>query len=156
MTECAKCGDCCEAISIGCAIERVLDDEDTPERVRVDLAFMREHWHLLPGYAADNPHYSCDQFDHESRLCTAHETRPPVCRDFPWYERPEGDKGREVIARSLSPRCSFNADVPGRRMLPIVEVNTRSVFPLSAERGCGASSQAGARDTSGSLAEAST
>jgi Fe-S-cluster containining protein len=27
--------------------------------------------------------YQCDRFDPQSRLCTAHDDRPPICRAYP-------------------------------------------------------------------------
>jgi Fe-S-cluster containining protein len=27
--------------------------------------------------------YRCDRFDEETRLCTAHADRPPICRAYP-------------------------------------------------------------------------
>jgi Fe-S-cluster containining protein len=27
--------------------------------------------------------YQCDRFDAVSRLCTAHDERPPICRAYP-------------------------------------------------------------------------
>jgi Fe-S-cluster containining protein len=27
--------------------------------------------------------YQCDRFDPTTRLCTAHEERPPICRAYP-------------------------------------------------------------------------
>jgi len=27
--------------------------------------------------------YQCDRFDPASRLCTAHDDRPPICRAYP-------------------------------------------------------------------------
>ncbi len=123
MTDCARCGDCCTVIAVNVDLGTAPVDDYTSDGDRASDAFMRQHWHRLDGY--DNPRYSCDQFDTETRLCTAHDERPPVCRGFPWYGRPPEDEGRQPVAASLSPRCSFNADVPGRAMLPIVEVRHR-------------------------------
>lgn len=92
-------------------------------RTRLDVYFMEKHWHrvgreeaarLLPGMGYKGAYYfTCDAFDPEANLCTAHEERPPICRDFPWYEsRPDLEVTR------LNPafrRCSYWADVPRER-----------------------------------------
>lgn len=62
--------------------------------------------------------YRCPVFDDQTRMCGDHTNRPALCRRYPWY-------GREPEAgdyRTLSPRCSFIADDPSVKMLPIVEV----------------------------------
>lgn len=120
MTDCSRCGNCCENITI--SFDPMAEDlGDWGERGQVDLLFIREHWHRRDGFTTFT--YSCDQFDPKSRLCTAHESRPPVCRDYPWYGRPPEERSSTVVAKEMSPQCSFNADV--RTMLPIVEVRTR-------------------------------
>lgn len=60
--------------------------------------------------------YSCPLFDPVARVCTDHANRPPICSRYPWYDR-EPD-----TYKSLPPRCSFVADTPDVKMLPIVEV----------------------------------
>lgn len=134
-TECARCGDCCDPVTTPFHVETWvpyrLAQADVSEATRENCEFMLAHWTtvhtlvredergatLLVGYQA-----RCDAFNPVTRLCEARETRPPVCRNFPWYGRKPGDPDREPIAASLSPRCSFNADVPGRRMLPLTVV----------------------------------
>ncbi|MGN6243251.1 MAG: YkgJ family cysteine cluster protein [Motilibacteraceae bacterium] len=131
MTECSRCGDCCERIVYPWAPEAVADllaQSVLPEEMRRDLEFVRDHWHYLGdhrsaedgarnGVPADDPAvspvYSCDAFDPVSRLCTAHDARPSVCDGYPWY-------GRPPAANVLSPRCSFTADV--RPLLPVVGI----------------------------------
>jgi Fe-S-cluster containining protein len=45
--------------------------------------FAAAHWSPT-GERADGMHaYSCDRFDRASRLCTAHDERPPICRAYP-------------------------------------------------------------------------
>jgi Fe-S-cluster containining protein len=48
-----------------------------------DLVFATEHWHPTGERAAELHGYSCDRFDPVSRLCTAHDERPPICRTYP-------------------------------------------------------------------------
>ncbi len=65
-----------------------------------DMAFAAVHWHPLtrqeamqrnPLYVrslAESAHlYWCDQLGADG-LCQSHETRPTVCRGYPWYDRP--------------------------------------------------------------------
>jgi Fe-S-cluster containining protein len=47
--------------------------------------------------------YSCDQLG-EDGLCTAHETRPLVCRGYPWYGAPVRDMPL------ADPRCGYAHD----------------------------------------------
>lgn len=112
VTDCGRCGDCCENIPCSFDLATVYVARD--KHMQQDLDFIREHWH--PMYEVEDhtkQRFSCDAFDTDTRLCTAHEDRPPVCRDYPWY-------GREPDGRYIPARCSFNADY--RTMLPIVEV----------------------------------
>lgn len=131
MTECARCGDCCERIRLSFdpqkkAVE-LLDIPDLEPHNRHNAEFMRDHWRTIDVNTDEDAITTfiaqCDAFDATTRLCTAHDARPPVCSAYPWYGRPpEDNEGRASVAAALSPRCSFNADVPGRTMLPIVDV----------------------------------
>lgn len=138
MTECSKCGDCCDPVIVTFdpavdAAERLAKRGDEMEDwARYQYQFFLDHWTSESTFVVEEGggqevtvhRVRCDQFDRETRTCLAHDRRPQVCSGFPWYGRPEGDNLRQPVADSLSPRCSFNADVPGRRMLPIVEVRT--------------------------------
>lgn len=78
-----------------------------------NIHFTLEHFHPISGTEG---WLWCDQFDRTSRLCLAHDHRPSICRDFPWYGRePRGTRtewnGEHVIGL-ISRRCSFWADVP--------------------------------------------
>jgi Fe-S-cluster containining protein len=118
MTECARCGDCCDPVVFMLTrgdLTRRLAEQYLAGEARRNLVFIDEHWHTIAVH--DGGRFStlrCDMFDAESRLCTAHAQRPPICSGFPWY----GEAPRPTLM--LSPRCSFNADV--RTMLPIVAV----------------------------------
>jgi len=99
MDLCNRCGACC----------RVLVLEQPPEQVQAmaaitkvlgipsDHVFAAEHWHPLtrdeamarnPFYVRQLPEdahlYRCDQLGEDGR-CQAYETRPLVCRGYPWY-----------------------------------------------------------------------
>jgi Fe-S-cluster containining protein len=105
MDLCNKCGACC----------RVLTLEQSPEEVRAmaqvtqvlgipsDMSFAAQHWHALTRDQAmqRNPFYTsrlapgahlywCDQLGGDGR-CMAYETRPLVCRGYPWYGQPVRD-----------------------------------------------------------------
>lgn len=147
MTECAKCGDCCERISFtgnwsylqewldwwdkhcAWAMANLRDGEDgghsldeQEQRTLANARFLAVHWRPAPGYTRDAmPLFACDAFDPVTRLCTAHDARPPICRDFPWYGRPDRSP-------RFGPRCSFWADVPlgqrpgaGLKLLPVLQ-----------------------------------
>jgi Fe-S-cluster containining protein len=48
-----------------------------------DLIFAASHW-TATGERSDGMHaYQCDRFDRATRLCTAHDERPPICRTYP-------------------------------------------------------------------------
>jgi len=65
-----------------------------------DTVFLAEHWHPLtrdeaqqlnPFYTsrlpADAQLYRCDQVAEDGR-CLVHDTRPLLCRGYPWYDQP--------------------------------------------------------------------
>jgi Fe-S-cluster containining protein len=118
MTECSACGDCCDPVwySWGPADIRQRASRITADD---DLTFISAHWRAT-GERRDGLHaYRCDFFDSDSRLCTAHDDRPPICRGYPWYDANPGDREVELPAR-----CAFRADLPpmdvaGRISLPL-------------------------------------
>jgi len=134
-TECARCGDCCDPVTVSFHVEtyapRRLAEPDLSPEARENCEFMLAHWTTTASLVREGEagevtvgyEVRCDAFDPAARLCGAHEARPPVCRDFPWYGRAVDDvEGRAVVADGLSPRCSFNRDVPGRTFLPLTVV----------------------------------
>jgi Fe-S-cluster containining protein len=142
VTECSRCGDCCEDIWFANNKRRLREiiaegdprddavweswldvwetegtsrENQDPKRpgfvdVYESAAFIVKHWHggVRAKGGATN-HWTCDAFDPETRLCTAHDERPHTCRGFPWYGK---DPTFEVAKRALPTRCSFWADVP--------------------------------------------
>lgn len=136
MTECARCGDCCDPVVLTFdpqerAARRLHDAENGDELGvynRRNYEFMLAHWRVIRpilsnGFTTDSFEVECDQFNKGTRSCEAQDAKPPICADYPWYGRDEDDhEGRWPVAEQLSPRCSFNADVPGRTFLPIVRV----------------------------------
>lgn len=104
MTDCSMCGDCCDPVwyPYGPADLRQLNERvDSP-----DVAFAVAHWRATGEQDDGRYAYACDFFDTESRLCVAHDARPPICRGYPWYDEAPGT--RPVV---LPVRCAFRADL---------------------------------------------
>lgn len=119
---CARCGDCCDPVVLTIGMARALDAGHGDE---ASTEFARAHWRLRQEQPdPTSRHYTCDRFDPDSRLCTAHEDRPPVCSGFPWY-------GRVPMAGPLvNPRCSFQWDLPSHQrpagawpLIPLTVIN---------------------------------
>lgn len=70
---------------------------------RQDADFIAAHW--TPD---GDDGCKCDVFDPATGLCGAHDARPPVCRNYPWY----GDEPDAERAACLPPQCSYLAEVP--------------------------------------------
>lgn len=117
---CTACGACCRVITI----------DRSPEEVRAmatltrvlgipsDLQFVAEHWRPLTRAEAmeRNPYYTrqlsqnaylytCDQLGSDGR-CTSYETRPLVCRGYPWY----GAAPRPMPL--ADPDCGYHVELP--------------------------------------------
>lgn len=109
MTECARCGVCCDPVILTFRPE---------EMVGPSASFAQEHWTVTGERERSDGRreiqVSCDRFDRVTRLCAAHDDRPPICSGYPWYGQPPKE------LRELDPQCSFVADV--RTLLPIVSV----------------------------------
>lgn len=120
MTECNKCGDCCEVIPFYVTKEELAQSRYRDWQNQYNVAFILEHWQETPdqtlrhseifGKDANPPKYlyTCDMFDIEARLCTAHDDRPAVCSDYPWYNKNPSNMGDPYLSKN----CSFWADVP--------------------------------------------
>lgn len=119
---CAKCGDCCENIWMYPEFDanRITDNEAD----KITLEFIRKHWTKTGTDASGWQSWSCAFFDALHRLCTAHNNRPPVCQNYPWYGNPP-EPGKIV-----NTRCSYALDLPpdqrpeGSRPLIPIEVIT--------------------------------
>jgi len=82
MAVCSACGACCDPVwyPMGAADIR----QSAATTGNVDLVFAAAHWHPTGERTDDGMHaYQCDRFDAETRLCTAHADRPPICRAYP-------------------------------------------------------------------------
>lgn len=127
---CARgCGDCCDPVHLTFDQRDRMDYwrdvvEDFWNGAQPDpagsLPFMLAHWHEFERYDG-GARYRCDRFDPETRECTAHEDRPPVCSDYPWY-------GDDPVPGVTGGRCSYLLDLPpdqrpeGSRPLIPIEV----------------------------------
>lgn len=120
MTDCARCGDCCENIQTSWDLEHLRktaekEGDDSPNAA--NYRFVRDNWvdQGIDPNGAGGVTWTCLKFDSVGRTCTAHEDRPPVCSGYPWY-------GKEPFKGAWLPAaCSFQADI--KTMLPIVEVS---------------------------------
>ena len=129
---CARCGDCCETIWLSREARESIEQTIagfpgpiTPPETP-NAAFLLEHWTEVERDEQGSSRYVCDAFDPQTRLCTAHETRPPVCQGYPWYGLPWYGHAPRAL-EGLSSRCSFWADVPAeerparvRPLLPLI------------------------------------
>lgn len=105
MSECIKCGDCCEFIGLGVRLGRIKANPKFPDR-----DFILQHFSpreapkeklnpLMSDKCFDGFYwYKCDLFDEETRLCKDYENRPAICRNYPSSHKPKD---------LLSARCGF-------------------------------------------------
>lgn len=81
MAVCSACGACCDPVWYPLGAADIRQSAHTTGAA--DLVFAAAHWHPT-GEERDGMHaYSCDRFEAETRLCTAHAERPPICRAYP-------------------------------------------------------------------------
>jgi Fe-S-cluster containining protein len=80
---CTACGDCCDPVWYPLGAADIRQSASTTGAR--DLAFAAAHWRPT-GERLDGMHaYQCDRFDRTTRLCTAHDERPPICRAYPVF-----------------------------------------------------------------------
>lgn len=118
MTECSRCGDCCENIPLSSTkahLRVLLADPETSPESAATARFVLEHWHRSGG-GGEKTRWSCDRFDPATRLCMAHDDRPPVCSGYPWYDGLHNPATVPLVHMPV--RCSFWADVPPERRPP--------------------------------------
>lgn len=144
---CAGCGGCCEDLVLSFDPRKKAEWADHPDHAEwlaagdkgaQDVQFFAEgHWqvewaddHKWPGrttYIA-----TCTAYDAENRRCTIHEDRPPICRDYPNYERWPSKTNRHPDAEERLHRvegvasCSYYLDHPGWS-----ELGARPLLPLT-------------------------
>jgi Fe-S-cluster containining protein len=107
------CGACCEDIVIPytktAMREALAAGVVTDDKSRRDREFILEHWHRVGG-GGTATHWACDRFDTATRLCTAHDDRPPVCSGFPWYSSQPGGERIDHLPRA----CTYVTRTPVR------------------------------------------
>jgi len=118
MNLCNQCGACCRTIALDQPPDEIqaMAALTTVLGIPSDHGFAARHWHHLtrdeamarnPFYASRLPQtkhfYWCDQLAADGR-CSAHATRPLVCRGYPWY-------GEAVSDMPLAdPLCGYAAE----------------------------------------------
>ena len=95
----------------------VLSNPKSSERMLHNARFILKHWHGIrrtpKGWKTHRSAwlFECDAFDKETRQCTAHKDRPPICSDYPWYGgSPEANRLTGEPEKLAS--CSYWFDVP--------------------------------------------
>lgn len=148
--DCAGCGDCCDPVWLGMTGLELAHDlaiiaagrRASTADGETNLRFIAEHMvplaaqpetyvDGLPAAGSGMVAWKCDAFDPATRRCTAHDTRPPICRGYPWYgDAPPADTDAKGAA--LYPGCSHRWDLePGARgdlagrLLPLWPVSAR-------------------------------
>ena len=119
MDLCNKCGACCRVLTLEQSPEEVRNMAAVTKTIGIpsDMIFAAEHWHPLsrdeamrrnPFYTSRLPKdaflYSCDQLGDDGR-CMAYDTRPLVCRGYPWYGQPVRDM------ELADPECGYFYDI---------------------------------------------
>lgn len=99
MELCNQCGACCRVLTLQQSPEEVQSIAAVTKVLGIpsDHQFAAEHWRPLtreeamqrnPFYVSRLPEgshfYTCDQLGPKG-ACMAYETRPLVCRGYPWY-----------------------------------------------------------------------
>lgn len=90
---------------------------------RANADFIAAHWTPV-----NDDSCACDAYDREAGLCTAQDSKPPVCSSYPWYGRePDGGTGMPL-------QCSYLADLPpekrpegARPLIPLTVVSRHRV-----------------------------
>jgi len=120
----ADCGACC--INIVSAhpsrFEEYIDmTGDDLEKYAVNIKtanFVYDNW-TVTKVRKDEATYECLAYDRLTRSCTAHDSRPPVCSEYPWYDK-NPDKN-SASGKSMHNLCGYMEDI--RTVLPIVQIN---------------------------------
>lgn len=128
MTDCARCGDCCDPVRISLDVACKIRDG-----IAQDHEFLAENWHPTGDWERQSGtevvylDVQCSAFDPIRRLCTAHADRPAICSEFPWYGREPGPLDPHLL------RCSYLTDLPvsartpgAHPLIPLTVVSRRS------------------------------
>lgn len=83
--------------------------------------------HMRPVGARDGDvMLQCRFYDRERQACGAYDSRPPLCRGYPWYGR---EPSPEAVV--LDRQCSFWADIPAAQR----PADARPLIPLAVVTG---------------------
>jgi len=110
MTECNKCGQCCEVIPLK-YLKKDLYNNPHPDAQWILKHFRRiskvEARKRNSAWSGKGIYYECDQYNWDSRECMPQDLKPDMCKKFPWYDK-------EPSAEFLIPfkKCSFWEDIP--------------------------------------------
>lgn len=143
---CAMCGECCEQIVLHFDPRKPAIDD---RRLSENEALYRDYWRVE--WADDNFRYpgytesvgttwmvTCEAYDAEHRACT-HPNRPPICRDYPWYEKhPSSERtvDRAPLRDGIT-SCSYALDAPGwsgRGLRPLIPVTVLQTRPAATDQ----------------------
>jgi Fe-S-cluster containining protein len=121
---CNRCGKCCEAISFAYSLEEMKEYADNGNK---DAVFIIENWVEISEEEAfkinpflqlqikrfrekglhkfiNGKFYKCNQYNNHSKLCLAHDNKPKVCSDYPFYNRTKLPKGYLMYDEN----CGYN------------------------------------------------
>jgi Fe-S-cluster containining protein len=117
MSECKRCGKCCECIVLNRDPDQIRDMASREVRhsnfnfaYRNFIPITQEQAYQINPYLKEwkqsvQYFYTCRRFDKATRTCKVHSARPDTCSGFPWY-------GRKPIMQSLySPECGYQEDL---------------------------------------------
>ncbi len=103
---------------------------------RENARWFRDHF-TVDGVDLDgHVRATCDAYDPDSRLCTAHDARPPICRRFPHYDNDDRPDPDLHLPAGCSYRWELDPGDPGRgpvvgRLLPLWPVGATGPTPRS-------------------------
>lgn len=107
---CNQCGNCCERIPLNTTKTALRKQKPETEKGRANRSFVLAHWTWVGRWGKQQV-YSCDAFDPVTRQCTAHDERPPICREYPWYGRSPNKEQLMAEPEKLG-SCSYWFDIP--------------------------------------------
>lgn len=125
---CARCGACCEDISVKVSPEQFVAKAEVEQATEGypghdSATFVVAHWTPLSGPSQHGQYnYRCRRYDADARLCTAWDDRPQVCRGFPFYDHQPGEQ--DIL---LHKQCSYWLDVAPERRRP----GARPLIPVT-------------------------
>jgi Fe-S-cluster containining protein len=125
VANCARCGACCYPITTRWTKKRLAEASTDAH----DKAFVRRFWRRISRaqalairpelpFVPGECYYRCEAFDPGTCGCSAHNRRPPICSNFPWYD--DGDDRQQLRIADL-PLCSYWHDIPRHLWEPGVD-----------------------------------